>query len=144
VAESLIMRALTLVAAALAFVLPLRLIVPLRAGSEGAPLKSTAQKAPAKVDAPEVYKINCLACHGPDGNMPAPLSFADNEWKHGNRLQDVTKVISDGIEGTAMLPFKEKLTKAEIAALAKLVRSFDKTLSASKSKSAAKPVKSHD
>jgi mono/diheme cytochrome c family protein len=127
VAESLIMRALALPA------------IVVFAG-----VVAAAQKAPAKVDAVEVYKTNCLPCHGPDGNMPAPLSFADSEWKHGSRLQDVTKVITDGIEGTAMLPFKEKLTKAEIAALARLVRSFDKELSAKKPKSEGKAVKSHD
>lgn len=55
-----------------------------------------------------------------------PMSFVGREWKHGARLQDSVKVIGEGVKATAMLPFKEKLTKDEILALAKLVRSFDK------------------
>lgn len=123
----------------------MRALILLAVGLVGsASLLAASQKASAKVDAVEVYKINCQACHGPDGNMPPPLSFADSEWKHGSRVQDVTKVITDGIDGSAMLPFKERLTKAEIAALAKLVRSFDKSLAEKKPKSGPKPVKSHD
>ncbi|HEX2445516.1 MAG TPA: cytochrome c [Vicinamibacterales bacterium] len=97
-----------------------------------------AQKA-AKIDAAEIYQTNCQACHGPEGESPLqPLSFTDPEWKHGSRLQDIVKVITDGVESTPMLPFKEKLSKEEIAAVAKLVRSFDKSLQAKKP---AKPVK---
>jgi mono/diheme cytochrome c family protein len=98
-----------------------------------------AQQA-AKIDATEIYATNCQACHGPDGESPLqPLSFTDSEWKHGSRLQDIVKVIADGVEQTPMLPFKEKLSKEEIAAVAKLVRSFDKSLQTKKP--AAKPVK---
>jgi cytochrome c553 len=37
-------------------------------------------------------------------------------------------VIRNGVKGTAMLPFKSKLTDDQIVALAKHVRAFDKTL----------------
>jgi mono/diheme cytochrome c family protein len=94
-----------------------------------------------KIDAAELYKTNCLACHGPDGDSPLePLSFIDDTWKHGSRLQDIVKVVTDGVDSTPMLPFKEKLTKEEIVAIAKLVRSFDKSLAAKKP-AAKKPVK---
>jgi mono/diheme cytochrome c family protein len=97
-----------------------------------------AQKT-AKIDAAEIYATNCQACHGPDGESPLqPLSFTDPEWKHGSRLQDIVKVIAEGVEQTPMLPFKDKLSKEEIAAVAKLVRSFDKSL---QTKKPAKPVK---
>jgi mono/diheme cytochrome c family protein len=101
-----------------------------------------AQKAATKIDAPELYKTNCLACHGPDGNSPLePLSFVDTAWKHGSRLQDIVKVVTDGVEMTPMLPFKEKLTKEEILAIAKLVRSFDKSLASTKAPAKKKPEK---
>ncbi|MGH9314067.1 MAG: c-type cytochrome [Vicinamibacterales bacterium] len=102
---------------------------------------AAAQKPAAKIDAPELYKTHCQACHGPDGNSPLePLSFVDTAWKHGSRLQDIVKIMTNGVEMTPMLPFKEKLTKEEILAIAKLVRSFDKSL-ASKKAPAGKPVK---
>jgi mono/diheme cytochrome c family protein len=56
------------------------------------------------------------------------MNLADAEWKHGTKLADIQKVIEEGVAGTAMLPFKAQLTPEEIEGLAKLVRSFDKTL----------------
>jgi mono/diheme cytochrome c family protein len=99
----------------------------------GGPAVVAQKTAAAKIDAPELYKTNCLACHGPDGESPLePLSFVDDAWKHGSSLQDIVKVVTEGVDSTPMLPFKEKLTKEEILAIAKLVRSFDKSLSTKK------------
>jgi mono/diheme cytochrome c family protein len=38
------------------------------------------------------------------------------------------KTIADGVPATAMMPFKGRLTPAEINALASRVRSFDTTI----------------
>lgn len=85
-----------------------------------------------RVKALEIYTATCQPCHGPNGVAPEPLkqqSFAGRgTWKHGSRPQDVVKTITEGVPGTAMLPFKGRLAPEEIAALASLVRSFDKTL----------------
>ena len=65
-----------------------------------------------------------------DGNsqlMPN-MSFADGIWKHGSTLKAVETTITNGVPGTAMVAFKEQLTPAEITALAKFVRKFDKKL----------------
>jgi mono/diheme cytochrome c family protein len=100
-----------------------------------------AQKTSEKIDAAELYNTNCQACHGPEGDSPLePLKFVDPEWKHGSRLQDIVKVVTNGVENTPMLPFKDKLTKEEILAVSKLVRSFDKSLASAKAP-AKKPVK---
>ena len=39
-----------------------------------------------------------------------------------------TATITNGVPGTAMVAFKEQLSSAEISALAKFVRKFDKKL----------------
>jgi mono/diheme cytochrome c family protein len=130
------MRVLALIALGSFVVLP---VLAVR-GSAASVAPPVGQKA-SQIDAPELYKTNCQACHGPDGESPLePLSFVDDAWKHGSRLQDIVKIVTDGVEMTPMLPFKEKLTKEEILAVAKLVRSFDKSLAAKKAP-AKKPVK---
>jgi mono/diheme cytochrome c family protein len=101
---------------------------------------ASGQKSP-KIDAPELYETHCQACHGPDGTSPLEgLSFSDTTWKHGSRLQDIVRIVTDGVDETVMLSFKDKLSKEEILAVAKLVRSFDKSLTAKKAP-AKKPSK---
>jgi mono/diheme cytochrome c family protein len=76
----------------------------------------------------ELYKAKCQQCHMADGNSPLePLNFADGKWIHGDKVEDIAKIISEGAPGTAMLPFKSQLTPEEIQALARYVRAFDKT-----------------
>jgi mono/diheme cytochrome c family protein len=86
----------------------------------------SAQKPPTTA---ELYEKNCQQCHGPGGKAPAPeMSFVGREWKHGTSTAAIVKTITKGVEGTAMLPWEGRLKPAEIQALAKLVRSFDKRL----------------
>ncbi len=85
-----------------------------------------------RAKAVELLATNCSVCHGPNGAgtpLTPDLAFkARGKWKHGSRPQDIVATITNGAPGTAMLPFKGRLTPAEISALASLVRSFDKTL----------------
>ena len=72
--------------------------------------------------AEELYKANCLMCHMPDGNAAIKkMNFADGKWIHGSTPAQV-KVVTDGVPGTAMMSFKERLSDPEILALAKYVR----------------------
>src|SRR5262245_24886902 len=95
---------------------------------------STTQDPPAKpaaagqVTAAEIYKTRCQGCHA-DGNSPMPnMSFADGIWRHGSTIKEVTNTITNGVPATAMMPFKTQLSPAEIAAMARYVRKFDKKL----------------
>jgi mono/diheme cytochrome c family protein len=88
------------------------------------------KSASAKVDVQELYQQKCQVCHMADGNsqiMPN-MSFADGVWKNGATVKDVTTTITNGVPGTAMVAFKEQLSPAEITALARFVRKFDKKL----------------
>lgn len=99
-------------------------------------LAAVVAAAPAASSpAAELYKTHCQSCHMADGNSPLePLNFADGKWKHGTEAAKLAAVISDGVAGSAMLPFKAKLTPAEIRSLAEYVRGFDKKLSGGKAK----------
>src|SRR5215208_523044 len=95
-----------------------------------APSIASAQ-APAGSTAADLYKTTCLACHMADGNAALePMNFADGKWRHGSSVAEVAKTISNGVPGTAMMPFKTRFSQKEILALAKYVRNFDKNLKA--------------
>lgn len=82
----------------------------------------------AAVKAQDNYRMTCQPCHGPAGKGVLPgTDLTSGTWKHGSTVPAIAKVIADGVPGTAMLPAKDRFTKAEILELAKLARSFDKT-----------------
>ena len=95
----------------------------------GSVLADAPPVKPGKIDAAELYAAKCQSCHMAEGNSPLePMNFVDGKWIHGSKLPQVVAVITDGVPATAMLPFKEQLTAAEIKALAAYVRAFDKAL----------------
>jgi mono/diheme cytochrome c family protein len=90
---------------------------------------TAAQEPAAKVDAAAIYKLRCALCHGPKGDSALPgMSFTDGAWKHGTTVKEVSTVIREGVEGTAMLPMKGKMKDPEIQAVAEFVRAFDPKL----------------
>ena len=96
-----------------------------------------AQTAASGKTAEENYKATCQPCHMADGNAALkPMNFADGEWKHGTTPQALAKVITEGVPGTAMMPFKTRFSEKEILELAKYVRTFDPKL-----KGASTPAK---
>jgi mono/diheme cytochrome c family protein len=94
--------------------------------------------------AADLYKSTCQPCHMPDGNAALePMNFADGKWRHGSSVKEVAASITNGVPGTAMMPFKTRFSEKEILALAKFVRQFDKKLpaGAGPSTKTAKPKK---
>ena len=88
-----------------------------------------AGQSAAPATAADNYKTHCAVCHTPTGDSPIQMmNFIDGEWRHGSQVKDIVKVITEGVPSSAMMPFKEKLSEAEILALAKYVRAFDKHL----------------
>jgi mono/diheme cytochrome c family protein len=109
---------------------------------------AVAAQVPADSDRPaaDLYKTTCQPCHMADGNAALePMNFADGKWRHGSTTKEITAIIANGVQGTAMMPFKTRFSDKEIAALAKYVRTFDKALkpeaaAAAKPKAKKKPT----
>ena len=76
-----------------------------------------------------VYAANCAQCHGDEG---AGDGYASNEWPikpadfRGERpsLEQALRVLRDGIEGSPMAPWTDRLNEAELRAVASYVRRF--------------------
>jgi mono/diheme cytochrome c family protein len=114
-------------------ILLLLLAVPVSARLATAKVQKV--EAPVAKETLELYRTKCQVCHGPNGaSAQKPVNLANGEWKHGSSTAAIVKTISEGVKGTAMMPFKGKLTGAQIAGLARLVRSFDKSLEPEKSR----------
>jgi mono/diheme cytochrome c family protein len=95
------------------------------------PVTVIAQAAPAQpsADTVRLYRLHCQLCHGANGKAPIPeMAFVGRKWKHGTSSAQMAKIIAEGVKGTAMMPFKNKLKPEQILALAKHVRAFDPTL----------------
>ena len=105
------------------------------AAAEPPPLTVPTQATRPTEATTKLYASNCQACHGPDGKAPLKeMSFAGRAWKHGTKTADMIKVITDGVPGTVMMPFKGRLTEEQIRDLARYVRALDKKLPPEKKK----------
>ena len=111
-------------------VLGLAGLVTLRAEQKPAPKPAAPPSGAASAaKAEDNYAKVCQPCHGLKGKSPLPgMTLVDGDWKHGSSTQQIAKTITEGVAGTAMLPNKDKFSKEEILALARLVRSFDTNL----------------
>ncbi|HEY8377267.1 MAG TPA: cytochrome c, partial [Nannocystis sp.] len=87
-----------------------------------------ADDATSKIDAKAIYDAKCKVCHGADGsgaesqkknNIP---DMSSKDWQAKHSKAAVVKAIADGVEGTKMKAFKDKLTKEEIEAVAAFVK----------------------
>ena len=93
------------------------------------PANAQSDRPTSNRAAAELYVQLCQMCHMPDGNAAIKdMNFADGEWKHGTVIKAQVKVVADGVPGTAMMSFKDRLSDQEILALVKYVRNFDTKL----------------
>lgn len=77
------------------------------------------QKTPeALASGKDVYDANCLACHGPTMEGGIGPSFVDEEWIHGGSLEDIIKVITNGVPEKGMITWGPVLGPQKIAAVA--------------------------
>lgn len=87
----------------------------------------------AKVDAADLFSKKCKSCHGATGNAKTKLGekhsipdWTQAGWKAKWPKAKVVAVITNGEPGTKMKPFKDKLSKEEIDALADYSRKLGK------------------
>jgi cytochrome c oxidase cbb3-type subunit III len=78
-----------------------------------------------------IYLARCVPCHGNDGRGDGPIAgqligppvgnLTDQEWKHGDRPEQVVAVIAQGVPNTRMEGWSKVLDPPEVNAVAAYV-----------------------
>jgi mono/diheme cytochrome c family protein len=89
---------------------------------KAAVMENTDDKTPKIVDGKTVYEMNCIACHGADGQ--AGVAGAANLSASGLDLNSKVEIIRNG-KGT-MQAFGDALTEEEIQAVAAYIETLKK------------------
>jgi mono/diheme cytochrome c family protein len=83
----------------------------------------------------QVYEANCAGCHGIEGNgkgpaaaalNPPPRNFVKADFKYGSDDASLTKTIENGVQGSAMPPWKGVLSDEQIKSVIAYIRTFKK------------------
>src|SRR5436189_6080735 len=69
-----------------------------------------------------LYNVNCVTCHGPNGDQIPGVSLASGRFGHASSDADLTNLIQTGIPGTAMPA--GRYTTAELAGLVAYLRAM--------------------
>lgn len=75
----------------------------------------------------EIYDLNCVACHGPQGQGTVGPNFTDDYWIHGGSLKDIFTVISNGVVEKGMIAWKTQLRPVNIQQVASYISTMKGT-----------------
>jgi cytochrome c oxidase cbb3-type subunit 3 len=75
----------------------------------------------------KTYDVNCVACHGANGEGLIGPNFADEYWIHGGALEDVVHIINVGVPAKGMIPWDKTLTQTQILEVASYLLTFEGT-----------------
>lgn len=109
---------------------------PLRAGEDKPETKSAttveppppkelsvAEKA-AMAEGQALFRGLCSGCHGGMGRGGKGPDLTDNRWLHGDKDEDIARVIKNGVPGTTMKKLGESLKEEQIAIIIAYIRSL--------------------
>jgi putative heme-binding domain-containing protein len=56
------------------------------------------------VEGGRLYRINCIGCHGPEGNLVGGIDLGRNRFRRVSSDDEIVDVIMNGVPGTGMPP----------------------------------------
>jgi len=78
----------------------------IRVGAQQNPQEHPGQYSPADVEAgSRLYSAQCQLCHGITGDQVAGIDLRRGQFRRANSDEDLARVITTGVPGTAMPPF---------------------------------------
>ncbi|MFO0826825.1 MAG: cbb3-type cytochrome c oxidase N-terminal domain-containing protein [Phycisphaerales bacterium] len=93
-----------------------------------------------KVGAQIMFKANCAVCHGPDGGGRTGPNLTDNSYKNVKKVEDIYRVIHDGVAGKGMPEWGKRFSKAQLVLLAAYVAQLRGTTPAEAKAAEGTPV----
>lgn len=67
---------------------------------------SIVTDAAALADGKTTFLTNCASCHRKDGGGDIGPNLTDEYWKHGGSVQEIFKVVRQGVQGTNMIAWE--------------------------------------
>lgn len=75
-------------------------------------------------DGKKTFLGTCASCHRPDGGGDIGPNLTDDFWKHGGSLNDVYKVVKNGVTGTNMIAWGATMSPQAMANVSNYVLSL--------------------
>jgi putative heme-binding domain-containing protein len=60
------------------------------------------------------YRLNCITCHGPDGNLVTGIDLGRGKFRRASTDEDLINTILNGVPGTGMPAFEMILPRAQV------------------------------
>ena len=87
----------------------------------------------------QLYRANCLGCHGPSGDTVPNAPVMNGKFRRGNSDEELTRLIRSGISGTAMTA-QPSLSENQAMNIVGFLRSVAATAPAANASTAALPA----
>jgi putative heme-binding domain-containing protein len=60
------------------------------------------------------YRLNCITCHGPDGNLVSGIDLGRGKFRRASTDDDIINTILNGVPGAGMPAFEMILPRAQV------------------------------
>ena len=74
-----------------------------------------------------VFDVNCVACHGANGEGLIGPNFCDTNWIHGGSIDDLVRIIRVGVPAKGMIPWDKTLTPDQVLQVASYILTLEGT-----------------
>ena len=75
----------------------------------------------------KIFTTNCATCHAADGGGLAGPNLTDEYWLHGGGIKDIFGTIKNGVNGTAMIAWKDMMGAGDIQKVASYILTLQGT-----------------
>ncbi|WP_240452889.1 MULTISPECIES: cbb3-type cytochrome c oxidase N-terminal domain-containing protein [Sphingobacterium] len=91
-----------------------------------------------------IFAVNCVACHGGNGEGGIGPNLTDRFWIHGGEIKDVFKTVKYGVPEKGMVPWEQTLTPGQIAEVSSYILTLRDTKPANAKASEGVEIKAYE